>query len=117
MKAWLIREKGEFCAEVVFAETRGRAKVLASCCDCCENASFTDIEATRMKQADKYYKEGKWHLDWENPQDRIILVKECGFVCDYDAFDIGDCKECSAKKYCDKHAEHIRTPKERSVEK
>ena len=25
MKAWLVREKDEFCATVVFAETRGKA--------------------------------------------------------------------------------------------
>lgn len=29
MKAWLAREKDEFCATVVFAETRGKAKALA----------------------------------------------------------------------------------------
>ena len=29
MKAWVVKEKGEFCAEVVFAETRGKAKALA----------------------------------------------------------------------------------------
>ena len=115
MKARLIREKDEFCAEVVFAETRGKAKALASCCDCCENASFTDIEATRMKQADKYYKDGKWHLDWDNPKDRIALVKDCGFVCDYECLEWEDCEECSAKKYCDIYAEHIRTPQNDEV--
>lgn len=25
MKAWLVKEKDEFCATVVFAETRGKA--------------------------------------------------------------------------------------------
>ena len=93
MKAWLVREKDEFCAEVVFAETRSKAKVLALSTDCCEDAKFIDIEAHRMPQADKYYKYGKWHLDWENPQDRIVLVKECGFWCGYEAFDFEDCEE------------------------
>ena len=115
MKAWLVREKDEFCAEVVFAETRGKAKALALCCDCCENASFTDIEATRMKQADKYYKDCKWHLDWDNPKDRIALVKDCGFVCYYECLEWEDCEECSAKKYCDTYAEHIRAPKNDEV--
>ena len=27
MKAWIVREKNEFCAAVVFAQTRGKAKV------------------------------------------------------------------------------------------
>lgn len=29
MKAWLVREKDEFSATVVFAETRGKARALA----------------------------------------------------------------------------------------
>ena len=87
MKAWLVREKDEFCAEVVFAETRGKARSLALSTDCCEDARFTDIEVHRMPHLDKYYKEGKWHFDWDNPQDRIVLVKECGFWCGEEAFE------------------------------
>ena len=108
MKAWLVRERDEFCAEIVFAETRGKARSLAlRRSDCCENAVFTDIEVHRQPQADKYYKESKWHLDWENPQDRIALVKDCGFVCDYDNFNLKYCVECSAKQYCDRYKEHL----------
>lgn len=29
MKAWLVKEKDEFCATVVFAETRGKARAMA----------------------------------------------------------------------------------------
>ena len=36
MKAWLVREKGEYCATVVFAETRGKAKVLAIQTEACD---------------------------------------------------------------------------------
>ena len=50
MKAWLVREKDEFCAEVVFAETRGKARSLALSTDCCEDANFTDIEVRRMPE-------------------------------------------------------------------
>ena len=107
MKAWLVREKNEFCAEVVFAETRGKARALARITDCCEDAKFTDIEATRMQPADKYYKDGMWHLDWGNTQDRIILVRDCGFVCDFDYFDLEDCKLCSAKEYCDRYKDKV----------
>lgn len=106
MKAWLVREKGEFCAEVVFAETRGKARSLALHTDCCEDCDFTNIEVHRMKPADEHYREGKWHLDWENPKDRITLVKDCGFVCDYDYFDLEDCELCSAKEYCDRYKDH-----------
>lgn len=108
MKAWLVREKDEFCAEVVFAKTRGKAKVLALSTDCCEDVDFIRIEVQRIPQVDKYYKEGKWHLDWENPQDRIILVKECGFRCDRDYWEFADCEVCSAKEYCDFYQEKLK---------
>lgn len=96
MKAWLIRQKGEFCAEVVFAETRGKARALALHTDSCEDVNFTDIEVHRMKSADKYYKEGKWLLDWDDPKDRIVLVDECGFRCEY--IEPYMCEDCSAKE-------------------
>lgn len=105
MKAWLVREKDEFCAEVVFAETRGQAKALAFHTDCCDGANFTDIEAHRIPQVDKYYKDGKWHLDWENTQDRIVLVKECGFGCEY--IDMALCEDCPAKQYCDSYQDYL----------
>lgn len=105
MKAWLVKEKDEFCAAVVFAETRGKARALALCCDCCEAARFTDIEVRRQPQVDKYYKEGKRYLDWEHPQDRIVLVRDCGFVCSYEYFEWEDCESCSATEYCDRYSE------------
>lgn len=107
MKAWLVREKDEFCASVVFAETTGKAMSLALCTDCCEGATFTDIEVHRMAEIDKHYQDGKWLLDWENPQDRIVLVNECGFTCDYDAFDLGECEICSATQYCGQYKDYL----------
>ena len=98
MKAWLVREKDEFCATVVFAETRGKARALALCTDACEDANFCDIEVSRKPNLDKYYKEGKKEMDWDNDSDRIALVKECGFYCEY--FDMGECEDCPAKEYC-----------------
>ena len=88
MKAWIVREKNEFCAAVVFAQTRGKAKVLAMQTDACDGADFMDIEVHRAKEADKYYQDGKTLLDWDNDADKIVLVKECGFVCDIDFFEI-----------------------------
>ena len=105
MKAWLVKEKGGDCAEVVFAETRGRAKSLATHTDIVDFADFVDIEAHRLPKADKYYKEGKWHLDWNDPQDRIVLVNECGFRCEY--VEPYMCKDCSAKEYCEDYQEYL----------
>ena len=107
MKAWIVREKDEFCAVVVFAETRGKAKALATHTDLCSYADFVDIEAHREPSADKYYKEGKWYLDWCNEEDRIALVKDCGFTCDIDSFKLERCEVCPAKEYCDKYKYRI----------
>ena len=99
MKAWLVREKDEYMATVVFAETRGKARAIAQYTDACEDCDFCDIEVHRKPNMDKYYKDGKTEMDWDNPQDRIILVKECGFQCA--EIEYADCDECSAKEFCD----------------
>ena len=70
-----------------------------------ELEKFTDIETQRIPQADKHYKEGKWHLDWNDPQDRISLVKDCNFTCGYDYID--DCNCCSAKQYCKQYQNYF----------
>lgn len=106
MKAWLVREKDGDCSIVVFAETRGKARSIAMHTDCCEDAAFCDIEVSRLSHMDKYYKEGKKEMDWENPKDRLALVKECGFHCEY--FDALWCIDCSAKEYCDTYIDYKR---------
>lgn len=106
MKAWIVKEKDEFSATVVFAETRGKARSLARYTDACEDADFCDIEVRREPSMDKYYKEGKTEIDWDNPKDRIALVKECGFHCDYYYVDWDDCEDCPAKEYCDVYKDH-----------
>lgn len=98
MKAWLVREKDEWCATVVFAETSGKAKVIAMQTEACEDADFCDIEVRRKPQMDKYYVEGKTEMNWLNSNDRIALVKECGFHCEY--IEPEYCEKCSAKEYC-----------------
>ena len=41
-----------------------------------------------------------------NANDRIALVKECGFFCDDDYFDINACEDCPAKDYCDRYTDY-----------
>lgn len=112
MKAWQVREKDEFYTTVVFAETRGKAKSLALSTDACVYANFCDIEVHREPRMDKYYTEGKTEMDWYNPQDRIALVKECGFVCSEDCFCKEECLICPANEYCDKYIDYIKEIKE-----
>lgn len=110
MKAWCAREKDGDCATVIFAETRGKAKSIAMCTEACEDARFTDIEVHRVPHMDKYYREGKKEMDWENPKDRIALVKECGFRCEY--VEPFWCDTCSAKQYCDVYEEEYENERE-----
>ena len=105
MKAWIVKAKDEFCATVVFAETRGKARSIAMCTDACEDVAFCDIEAHRVPQVDKYYKEGKTEMDWYDDKDRVALVKDCNFFCEYIEESI--CKSCSAKEYCDNYIDYI----------
>ncbi len=113
MKAWLVREKDEFCATVVFAETRGKARALAMHTEACEDAEFVNIEVSRQPQMDKYYIEGKKEMDWFNSKDRIALVKDCGFVCDRDYWEREDCDNCPAKEDCDQYADIADHPTEK----
>lgn len=112
MKAWLAKEKGEICATVVFAETRGKARALALYTDCCEGADFCDIEVNRKPQMDKYYTPGKTEMDWDVAEDRIALVKDCDFVCERDYWEWEDCKTCPANQYCDRAEEAEKALKE-----
>ena len=104
MKAYLVRKRrDEFCATVVFAETAGKAKSIAMTTEACMDTDFCNIEVRRVPSIDRYYKEGKSELDWFNPQDRIVLVKELGFFCEN--IELDKCEHCSAKDYCYKYCD------------
>ena len=99
MKAWLVYEKNETLSTVVFAETAGKARALAQYTYTCEDVEFCDIRAQRIPQIDKYYTDGKLEMDWFKMEDRVALVKEAGFQCNYDPF---DCESCPAAEWCEK---------------
>lgn len=105
MKAWLVKDKNEFRATVVFAETRGKARAIAMHTDACEDVDFCDIEVRREPQIDKYYKEGKVEMDWWDDKDRIALVNECCFRCE--EIYIEHCESCPCKKDCEAYQDYI----------
>ncbi len=105
MKAWLVKDKDECAATVVFAETRGKARAMAICTEACEDVDFCDIEARRRPQLDKYYRDGKKEMEWYNAKDRLALVKECGFQCV--DMEIDECEVCSAKEHCGLYQQHL----------
>ena len=103
MKAWQVRVGNEFYCTVVVAETRGKAKSEALGTDTCKYASFLDIEARRIPTLDSYY-HGNREMDWNNPHDRLMMVKEAGMYCeDHD----DECDSCAAKEYCQKHLDYL----------
>lgn len=112
MKAWLVKEKDEFCATVVFAETRGKARAMATHTETCEDADFCDILVYRKPTLDKYYVDGKKEMNWFIAKDRIALVKDGGFVCDPDYWESEDCENCPARDYCYKWHERIQEREE-----
>lgn len=99
MKVYCVREKCSNYMTVVFAETPGKAKLNALFTPCCNGADYLDIRVRRLPHMDKYYKPEKLEMDWFNNEDRIALVKECGFRCE-DVY-LEECKKCPAKDYCD----------------
>ena len=106
MKAWLIHENDTESCEVIFAETRGKAKSMALTTDTFSECDFCNLKVCRVRNIDKYYTNGKRCMDWDNQQDRLALVKECGFSCSDECF--GEfCEDCLSKDYCDRYDEYI----------
>jgi hypothetical protein len=110
VKAWIANEQNEFYCVVIFAETREKARYKAlQYTECFEDAGYKDIRCTRIPVADKMYN-GRDYMDWCDPDDRLFLVKECGFECDYvfDGMGIEGCEKCSAKEFCDIYKNFIK---------
>ena len=51
------------------------------------------------------YTPGKFELSWDIPEERIALVKDCGYTCDPDARCAEECADCPAKEFCDDYLE------------
>ena len=106
MKAWIVDDPIEAAsAAVVFAETRGQAKVLAQSTDACEDMDFTDIRAVRAPELDQFYR-GKSEMDWFDPDDRVAMVKYGGFHCSPETDVYKEkCETCPANKWCSRYEE------------
>lgn len=97
MKAWKIDNPYENDATVVFAETRGKAKVIAQRTDTCEDVDFTKIIIHRFKEADSQYR-GYSEMDWYDHDDKMFLLSH-GWYCS-DDIEYDDCKNCEDKEQC-----------------
>ena len=104
MKAYTVEDRyNPLFSTVVFAETRGKAKVIAQHTDACEDLDFVDIRAVRRPALDVFYK-GKSEMDWFDEEDRMAMVRYGNYECSYeiDKDDL-ECDSCFAKEWCGRY--------------
>lgn len=110
MKSWYVEHRWEpdYGAEIIFAETAGKAKSIALYTDTFEDiCEYTELRARRSPNFDKYYKDGKRRMDFSNDEERIILCQH-GFYCYQDTVDYEmDCSICSAKDFCSLYKDYL----------
>lgn len=110
MKAYEVsdRERYSELIVVVFAESRGKA--VAAALGTYEfpyrDWSYTELRAIRMPEFDKCYR-GNFRMDWDDPDDRLAMVRDVGYYCNEDAFYPDDCAKCSGKDYCSRYEEYL----------
>ena len=97
MKAWKVWDNNySFYALIIFAETRGKAIAYALNQDEFDSCEWTDLRANRFKEFDSHYK-GSIVADWDDPETRIILVRDYSWTCEETDW---YCDECPAKEWC-----------------
>ena len=108
-KCFTVTEEYSGISAAVFAKNDSRARCYAwSLRDKLFDGSYYDYmdfnRATRVRrlpEGDKWYKPGKELMDWDNPEDRIVLCEELGWAC-VDETDY-DCPNCPAKDVCQRY--------------
>lgn len=94
---------------IVFGETKGKAKVKAKRYyeDYDWEVEYIDIAAYRCPEYDKYYK-GNDYMDWNDPEERLILIRDHGWRCGaIEAYDADECIECAAKEHCKEYEAYL----------
>ena len=100
-KAWSFYEEEEGVIEVVFADTRGKARMYLKELDTFDNYSYIEISPRREKDLDYLDHEDGYVMDWNKEEDKIALVKNIGFYCLNP--DKDECEECCAREWCSKY--------------
>ena len=101
LKAYTCTDKRECgSSTVVFAETPGKAKMIAQNTNACEDVPFTDILVRRVPILDDAYR-GRDEMDWMNAQDRIRMVRDADYECSGEV-DVTEkkCRACPAFQWC-----------------
>ena len=97
-KAWSFYEEEEGIIEVVFADTRTRARMYLKELDVFDNYRYIDISPRRTKELDYLNHEDGYVMNCNKEEDRIALVKNIGFNCLYP--DKEECNEGCAHEWC-----------------
>lgn len=103
-KAW-IYANNYGTDEIVFADTKRRAKAYLRFTDSFEDYRYNDIYPERVKALDYLDHEEGYVMDWNKDEDRIALVKHIYSGCLPDIKD--ECKSCCAKEWCRKFKEQL----------
>ena len=103
-KAWECRDEDNYYVEVVFADTRGKAKSYFNDMEAFDNLEFCELRPRRVKSLDYLNYPDGYVMDFWKDEDRIAMVRHLGLWCD----DVHreDCEECCAKEWCSKYEEY-----------
>lgn len=107
MKAYKVTDRHGCCdySTIIFAETREKARYIAQHSEVFEwyDYGYIDFWVRRIPNLDKYYR-GLDEMDWDNPNDRVAMVKEANYYCS-DEYELADCEceSCPAKEWCDRY--------------
>ena len=110
MKAYAVndREGYSLYSVIVFAESRGKAIAAALGTEefPYQDWEYTELRAVRKPEFDKNYN-GRRYMDWDDPDDRLAMVKDGGYYCEEDFFDPDYCETCAGKEYCTRYEEYL----------
>ena len=105
-KAWGCYEEESGVVEVVFADTRGKAKSYFKDMETFDYYNFCQLRPYRVKKLDHLNHPDGYVMDWCMDEDRLPMVRDADFSCI--DIDIEDCNECCAKQWCSKYEEYKR---------
>lgn len=119
LKCYCVEDKNSGSDIFVFAETASKARYIAFNChhDYFDyeynwfNEFLRNVSVNRCKRADSQY-HGSCVMDWQDPDDRVFLVKEFGWRCEDELGDL-ECKDCPAKEDCIRYEDWVEFQKER----
>lgn len=102
-KAWSFYEEEEGIIEVVFADTRTRARIYLNELDTFDNYRYIEISPRREKSLDYLDHPDGYVMSFAREEDRIAMVKNIGFYCTFP--DREECESCCAKEWCSEYKE------------